>query len=343
MPLDQVQPGDVLLVRPGEKVPVDGMVLDGRSTIDQSMLTGEPLPVETRAGERVVGATVNQTGSFRMRAERVGADSMLMQIVRLVQQAQATKAVGVAAGRPRRRGVRAGGDLDRACSRSCCGSTSAPPLRWRGRCSRRVAVLIIACPCALGLATPDRAHGGHRARRRAGRAAARRRRARERRAASASVVFDKTGTLTRGRPAVTDVVAAPGVDEARAARGRRRAGVAQRASARAAIVRGAAERGVEPPEPDDVAAVPGRGVVGVLGGRVVALGSAAHLAEHGADLATVPALASAAERLEAAGRTVVGVAEDGRAAGPARRWPTRSSPTRARRWRGSSATGSRSG
>jgi Cu+-exporting ATPase len=309
VPLDAVQPGDVLLVRPGERVPVDGVVLDGRSTIDQSMLTGEPVPVEAGPGDRVTGATVNQTGAFRMRAERVGADSMLMQIVRLVQQAQGSKAE-VARLADRVAALFVPVVISIAIVTFVLWFVLGPPPALARALLSAVAVLIIACPCALGLATPTALMVG------TGRGAElgillRGADVLESAERIGVVVFDKTGTLTRGRPSLTDVVPAPGVDEARLLR------VAASVEARsehplaAAIVQGAAARGVAPSEPDDVAAVPGRGVVGVLAGRVVLIGAAAHLAEQGVDAGAVPSLAHARERLEAAGHSVVTVAEDG--------------------------------
>jgi P-type Cu+ transporter len=313
VPLDDVRPGDLLVVKPGEAVPVDGVVLDGRSTVDRSMLTGEPLPVEAGPGERVVGATVNQHGSFRMRAERVGSDSTLMRIVRLVQEAQATKA-GVSRLADRIAAVFVPVVVSIAVIAFVLWFDLGPAPALAHALMAGVAVLIIACPCALGLATPTALMVG------TGRGAElgvllRGADALERAERLDVVVFDKTGTLTRGRPSLTDLVPAAGVDEARLL------AVAAAVESRsehplaAAVAAAAAARGVSVTEPDDVAAVPGRGLVGVLGGRVVLLGSPAHLEENGAPLAAEPALAAAVERLEAAGRTVVGVAEDGRALG----------------------------
>ncbi|MBI5710226.1 MAG: copper-translocating P-type ATPase [Candidatus Eisenbacteria bacterium] len=310
VPLDQVQPGDVLLVRPGEKVPVDGVVLDGRSSVDASMLTGESLPVDVGAGDRVTGATLNQSGSFRMRAEHVGADSVLMQIVRLVQQAQGSKAE-VARLADRVAAVFVPIVISIAIAAFVLWFDFGPAPRHTQALLKAVAVLIIACPCALGLATPTALIVG------TGRGAElgvliRGADALEAADGIATVVFDKTGTLTRGRPALTDVVPAAGVEEPRLLAVA--ASVEQRSEhpLAEAIVRGARERGVALAEPDDFSAVPGRGVVAVLQGRVVALGSPALLAEQGAALGTLDA---ERERLERAGRTVIAVAENGAALG----------------------------
>jgi len=306
IPLDRVAPGDVLLVRPGEKVPVDGVVLDGRSSVDGSMLTGESLPADVAPGERVTGATLNQSGSFRMRAGRVGADSMLMQIVRLVQQAQASKA-DVARLADRVAAVFVPVVLAVAVAAFVLWFGFGPEPRLSGALLKLVAVLIIACPCALGLATPTALIVG------TGRGAElgvliRGADALESAGSIRAVVFDKTGTLTRGRPALTDVLPAGGVQESRLLAVA--ASVEQRSEhpLAEAVVRGARERGVALTEPEDFSAVAGRGVVALLSGRAVVVGSAALLAGQGVDLA---ALEPERVRLEAAGRTVFAVAENG--------------------------------
>jgi Cu+-exporting ATPase len=306
IPLDQVRRGDTLQVRPGERVPVDGTVIDGRSSIDASMLTGEPLPVEVGPGDRVTGATINQTGAFRMRAERLGAESMLMQIVRLVDEAQTAKA-----------------DAQRLADRvaavfvptviAIAALTFAlwwwlgPPPHLASALLKAVAVLIIACPCALGLATPTALMVG------TGRGAElgvliRGADVLEAAEGVHAVVFDKTGTLTRGRPELTAVTPAAGVDEARLLQ---LAAALERHSEHplaAAILAGAANRGLEIPEPGDFTAVPGRGVVALVDGRAVVLGSPAMMSEQGISLG---ALESERARLEEQGRTVVALAENG--------------------------------
>ncbi len=306
IPLDRVAPGDVLLVRPGEKVPVDGVLLDGRSSVDASMLTGESLPVEVGPGARVSGATLNQAGSFRMRAERVGADSMLMQIVRLVQQAQASKAE-VARLADRVAAVFVPVVISIAVAAFVLWFDFGPEPRLSGALLKLVAVLIIACPCALGLATPTALIVG------TGRGAElgvliRGADALESAGGIRAVVFDKTGTLTRGRPALTDVLPASGVEEGRLLAVA--ASVEQRSEhpLAEAVVRAARERGIALTEPEDFSALAGRGVVALLSGRAVVVGSAALLAGQGVDLA---ALEPERGRLEAAGRTVFAVAENG--------------------------------
>ncbi len=304
VPLDAVRPGDLLLVRPGERVPVDGSLVDGHSAIDQSMLTGEPVPVEVGPLSRVTGSTLNQTGSFRMRAERVGADSMLMQIVAMVERAQTSKAaVQSLADRIAAVFVPAviAVALVAFAAWFLAGAGAGPALL------RLVAVLIVACPCALGLATPTALIVG------TGRGAelgvlVRDARALESAAGVDTVVFDKTGTLTRGAPQVTAVVAAPGVDEARLLRAAATAESRSEHPLATAIVRGARERGVEPLAAEDFGATPGLGVWALAQGRAVVAGRGALLAEYGASDAP---LAAERERLEAAGHTVIAVAENG--------------------------------
>ena len=306
VPLDAVQVGDLLLVRPGEKVPVDGTVVEGRSSLDRSLLTGESMPVEAGPGDAVTGATVNQTGAFRMRAERVGADSMLMQVVRLVQEAQGGKAE-IARFADRVAAVFVPVVISIAIAAFVLWFDLGPPPRVAQALLKTVAVLIIACPCALGLATPTALMVG------TGRGAElgvliRGADALESAHGIDVVVFDKTGTLTHGRPDLTDVVPAAGVE------GSRLLALAASAEQRsehplaAAVVRGARARGLALAEPEDFAAVAGRGVIAVIEGRAVIVGSAALLAEQG--IATGP-LEDGGARLEAAGRTVFAVAENG--------------------------------
>jgi Cu+-exporting ATPase len=306
IPLDQVQPGDVLHVRPGDRVPVDGTVLDGRSSVDASLLTGESIPVEVTAGAAVAGGTINQTGAFRMRAERVGRDSALMRIVRMVQEAQASKA-NVARLADRIAGVFVPIVVSIAIATFVLWFDLGPEPRVPHALLAAVAVLIIACPCSLGLATPTALMVG------TGRGAElgvllRGAHALEAAGDIDTVVFDKTGTLTRGRPELVETVPAPGVEPRRLLAAAAAAEAHSEHPLAAAIVAGARARGVAGAEPDDFAAVPGQGVVAVVDGHVVALGNDALLAQNGADASS---MATDRERLETGGRTVVAVAEDG--------------------------------
>jgi len=310
VPLEEIVPGDLLQVLPGENVPVDGVVVSGRSSVDASLLTGEPLPVEIGPGQPVTGATVNQRGAFRMRAERVGAASKLMQIVRLVERAQASKAK-VSRLADRIAAVFVPVVLGVALSAGLAWLFLGPEPRAAHALMTAIAVLIIACPCALGLATPTALIAG------SGRGAelgVLLRGAESLEAAERidAVVFDKTGTLTRGRPVVTAIAPAPGTSEERLLAV---AAAIERRSEHplaGAIVAAAESRGVAIPEPEDVAAEPGRGVIGTLEGRVVLVGNAALLAAFGVE---ERALRADRERFESAGHTVVGVALGGDALG----------------------------
>ena len=310
VPLEGVRVGDILLVRPGEQVPVDGRVVEGRSSIDRSMLTGEPMPIDVGPGDGVVGATVNQTGALRMRAERVGAESVLMQIVRLVQQAQGSKAA-VAKLADRIAAVFVPGVIAVAAAAFVLWLNLGPEPRLAHAVVAAVAVLIIACPCALGLATPTALMVG------TGRGAelgilVRGAEVLESADRIDTIVFDKTGTLTEGRPALADVVPSAGVDPVRLLRIAATMEQHSEHPLAGAIVTGARVRGVAPGEPTDLAAVPGRGIVGEIEGRTVLLGTPGLLAEHHVTL--VPLEADRA-RLAALGRTVVAVAEGGVALG----------------------------
>ena len=306
VPLDRIVPGDILLVRPGEKVPVDGAVIDGRSSVDASMLTGEPIPVEVGPGATVIGATVNQSGAFHMRAERVGADSMLMQIVRLVEQAQSSKAE-VARLADRVVAVFVPVVIAIALLAFVLWLMFGPEPRFAHALLTLVAVLIIACPCALGLATPTALIVG------TGRGAElgvliRGADVLEAAEGAQVIVFDKTGTLTRGRPELTDVFALPGTSEERVLT---LAAALERPSEHplaAGVLRAAEARAVPRIEPEDFAAVPGLGVIGVVEGRALVLGTASHLADQGADVAP---LAADAVRLEGEGKTVLFLAGNG--------------------------------
>jgi Cu+-exporting ATPase len=308
--LDQLGIGDRVRVRPGEKVPVDGSIEEGRSAFDESMLTGEPLPVDKGPGDRVVGATLNQTGSVVVRAERVAADSLLSQIVTLVAQAQRSRA-----------------PLQRLADRVSAFFVPAviiiaaltfatwwlvgPEPRLAYAMINAVAVLIIACPCALGLATPISIMVA------SGRGAQlgvlfRDAQAIEHLRNIDTLVVDKTGTLTEGRPVLHEVLTAAAWKESDVlalAAGLEKS--SEHPLARA-VVTGAGSRDIEPAEVSDFQSITGRGVTGVHSGRRIALGNAALMQDAGASTQVLQAQADA---LRGTGRTVMFLAIDGTLAG----------------------------
>jgi Cu+-exporting ATPase len=309
VPLDQVRPGDQLRVRPGEKVPVDGAVIEGRSGVDESMVTGEPIPAEKEAGAAVIGGTLNGTGALVIRAERVGADTLLAQIVRLVGEAQRSRApVQRLVDRVARWFVPA---VIAAAVATFAVWLMIDPNQLGRAVVNAAAVLVIACPCALGLATPMAIMVGVGRGARAGvlfRDAA----ALEVLYRADTLVVDKTGTLTEGKPRLEAVEPAEGFagDELlRLAAGLEQASEHPLA---AAVVRAARERGLTPAKADEFVSVTGKGVVGRVEGRPVLLGSAALLAENGVG---ADALKVAADARRAAGETVLLAAVDGRLAG----------------------------
>ncbi|HSD46498.1 MAG TPA: heavy metal translocating P-type ATPase [Pyrinomonadaceae bacterium] len=310
VPLDHVMKGDHLRVRPGEKIPVDGVVLEGNSSIDESMVTGEPIPVEKHAGDRVIGATVNGTGSLVMQAERVGSETLLSQIVQMVAEAQRSRApiqklADVVSG------YFVPTVILIAIITFFVWATVGPEPRMAYAIINAVAVLIIACPCALGLATPmsimvatgKGAHAG---------VLFRNAEAIEVLRVIDTLVVDKTGTLTEGKPKLVTVQSTPGFDES---------GVLQLAASlergsehplAAAIVSGAEERGVALSKAESFDSVTGKGVKGTVNGRQVALGNRALLDElnvSGGDLL------DRAEQFRGEGQTVMFVVVDGKAAG----------------------------
>lgn len=310
--LDLVRVGDRLRVRPGETVPVDGVVLTGHGAADESMITGEPMPVEKTAGDAVTGGTLNRSGSFVMRADRVGADTLLARIIELVARAQRSRAPIQALA------DRVAGWLVPAVAAAAAAACAAwlifgPPPALSFAVIAAVSVLIIACPCALGLATPMSIMVA------AGRGARsgvliRDADALERFAEVDVLIVDKTGTLTRGRPALTDVAAAAGFDADRVLS---LAAALERASEHPladAVAQGAADRGVALPdaEPERFRAVVGKGVSGHVDGREVVLGNGAMMRDAGVDPAP---LLAAAQTLEEAGKSVLFAAVDGAPAG----------------------------
>ena len=312
VPLDDVQQGDVLRVRPGEKIPVDGRLTDGGSAVEESMITGEPMPVEKRVGDAVIGGTLNQTGSFLMVADKVGKDTVLARIIGMVADAQRSRApiqkVADAVA-----GYFVPAVLAIAVITFLVWAIAAPeqpPLAWAF--VNAVAVLIIACPCALGLATPMSIMVG------IGRGAregvlVKNAEVLERLEKVDTVVVDKTGTLTAGRPSLTECIPLPSMTEADLLR--YAASVEQQSEhplARA-IVAGAAARNLAVPAVANFDSVTGGGAHGSVEGREVLVGKRGWLAEEGvADLA---ALDARAEALQRQGRTVMHVAVDRRLAG----------------------------
>ena len=307
VPLEAVRVGDRLRVRPGESVPVDGVVLDGRSTVDESMLTGEPVPVEKAPGDPVTGGTLNRSGAFTMRADGVGADTVLARIVELVAAAQRSRApVQGLVDRVASRFVPAVVAVAAAAFAVWLLAGPDPALPYAVVAA--VSVLVIACPCALGLATPMSIMVAVGRGARAGvlvRDAA----ALESLAKSDVLLVDKTGTLTAGAPELTDVVAAPGgpaeSEILSFAASLERGSEHPLASA---VVSGAAARGAALREVEDFEAVPGRGVRGRVAGRAAALGNAALLCDLGIDPGGLDA---DRERLQKAGRTVMLLAVGG--------------------------------
>jgi P-type Cu+ transporter len=310
VPLEHVQVGDRLRVRPGEKIPVDGVVLEGRSAVDESMVTGESMPVEKTADSRVIGGTVNATGSFVMRAERVGSETLLAQIVHMVGEAQRSRAP-----------IQRLADLVSAwfvpavvlvAMASFVGwAVWGPEPRLAYGLVNAVAVLIIACPCALGLATPMSIMVG------TGRGALagvliRNAEALEILEKVDTLVVDKTGTLTEGHPRLRAVLTLADAPEGEVLRLAASVEVGSEHPLAAAIVEGAEARGIKPVTAEDFRSVTGKGVVARVDGRVVALGNVALMRELGIE---VGAVLSRADELRTEGQTVMFVASDRRLVG----------------------------
>lgn len=307
VPLDAVQVGDLLRVRPGEKVPVDGTVIDGSSTIDESMVSGEPIPVSKQSGDTVVGATVNLAGTFVMRAERVGSETLLARIVTMVAEAQRSRAPI----------QRLADEVSRvfipvviaiAVLAFFTWAVIGPEPRLAFALLSAVSVLIIACPCALGLATPMSIMVA------TGKGALvgilfRDAEAIEGMRKVDTLVVDKTGTLTEGRPSLVTVEAIE-ADMLYFAASLERGSEHPLANA---ITSGAQARGVSPAEASDFQSVSGKGVRGKVDGHTVALGNIALLADEGIEIPRH--MTESAEQLRADGQTVVFVAVDGRLAG----------------------------
>jgi len=328
VPADEVEVGDICLVRPGESVPVDGIVLEGYSAVDESMVTGESLPVEKRSGNEVIGGTLNKTGAFRFRATRVGAETALSQIIKLVEEAQTTKApIQALADKVAGHfilGVHAlalavflfwffvGFDLwFTPDSRLMLTPYKLEELGVFGLALLiSVTVLVISCPCAVGLATPSAMMAG------TGKGAEfgilfKGADAMETTSKLQVVVLDKTGTLTKGEPSVTDVVALEGTPEEVLAL----AAAAEKNSEHPlgeAIVRGAETRGIAVPAADSFQAIPGHGVEAQINGAAALLGNRKLMADR---QVAIDGLTAEAERLENEGKTVMFVAVGGRSKG----------------------------
>jgi Cu+-exporting ATPase len=310
IPVEQVVVGDEVAIRPGEKIPVDAVVLSGSSAIDESMVTGEPIPVTKRTGDAVIGATINTTGSLRVRAAKVGADTMLAQIIKLVQQAQASRA-------PIQRladavsGYFVPAVIAIAIATFTGWFIAGPAPAFTLALVSAIAVLIIACPCALGLATPLSIQVGTGMGARSGiviRSAA----ALETACKLDAIVLDKTGTITAGKPALTDIQPAGrwGDDELLALVAAAEADSEHPLAA--AIVAGARDRGVHIPAAAGFGSVTGKGVQARINGRSVMVGNERLLSAAGVDTAELDA--SAAE-LSGQGKTPVYAAVDGEPAG----------------------------
>jgi len=309
IPVEDVEVGDLVRVRPGEKIPVDGVVVEGRSAVDESMLTGESIPVDKKAGDEVIGATINKEGTLLFRATKVGAETALAQIIRLVEEAQGAKAP-IQRLADRISGVFVPAVVLIAVATFLLWFFVLDPGNVERAILNLTAVLVIACPCALGLATPTSimvgtgkgAEGGilfkggqhvenaHRI---------------------DTVVLDKTGTITRGEPAVTDVQSLGGVTEAELLRIAASAEQPSEHPLAQAILRSAQEREIEPSPAEEFRAVPGKGIEAVVEGKRVLIGTRRWLEECGISFSEAEAIQS----LEGEGKTVMLVAVEGAPAG----------------------------
>src|SRR5258708_6153476 len=310
VPVEEVVPGDVISVRPGEKVPVDGEVIDGHSTVDQSMVTGESIPATKQVGDTVIGATINQTGAFRFRATRVGKATMLAQIIRLVEQAQGSKA-------PIQRLADVVASYFVPAVMSIAVATfvvwfvAGPPPVLTLALVSAVAVLIIACPCALGLATPlaimvSTGKGAEQG------ILIRSAEALETAQKIDTIVLDKTGTITHGTPALTDLIVSGDLTEDDLLRLVASAEQTSEHPLGAAIVAGAKARGVELVKATDFESVTGKGVRAIIDGRHVLVGNERFIEDAGVGL---DGFAEPARRLSTDGKTPMAAIVDGKLAG----------------------------
>ncbi len=309
-PLDQVQLGDLVRVRPGEKIPVDGVVVEGASAVDESMVTGEPIPAEKQVGDHLIGATVNGTGTLILRAERVGAETLLAQIVRMVSEAQRSRAP-IQRLADRVSGYFVPTVILIAIATFVLWSMFGPEPRMAYGLINAVAVLIIACPCALGLATPMSIMVA------TGKGAQlgvlfKNAEAIELLREVDTLVVDKTGTLTEGKPKLVSIVAAPGLDDRELLGLAAALELGSEHPLAAAIVTGAQERGVELAKAETFESITGQGVVGRVDDRDVRLGNQSLLDDLSVDAGQ---LTTKTEELRADGQTVMFVIIDGQVAG----------------------------
>lgn len=310
IPLEQVHPGDLLRVRPGEKIPVDGIVIGGESSVDESMVSGEPVPVLKQAGERVIGATINGTGSLVMKAERVGADTLLSQIVNMVAQAQRSRApvqklVDIVAAYFVQTVVAV------AVITFIVWAWIGPDPRFVYALINAVAVLIIACPCALGLATPMSIMVA------TGKGATlgvlfKNAEAIEVMKKVDTLVVDKTGTLTVGKPELSETVPADGFDEEEIVYFAASLEKGSEHPLAAAITKGAKDRGIDMRDVASFESITGKGVTGIVEGKKISLGNRKLIDDLGIDPG---ALAEKAEFMRSEGQTTMFIAVDGKAAG----------------------------
>ncbi|QZO00342.1 cadmium-translocating P-type ATPase [Chenggangzhangella methanolivorans] len=308
--VEDIAVGDMLRVRPGERIPVDAEVADGRSNVDQSMVTGEPMPVAKAVGDAVIGGTINQSGALTIRAQKVGRDTMLARIVQMVSEAQRSRAP-IQKLADQVSGWFVPAVIAVAALAFIAWAAFGPEPRFAYGLVAAVAVLIIACPCALGLATPMSIMVG------VGKGASlgvliKNAEALERLEKVDALVVDKTGTLTEGRPSVTDIAVADGVSENDLLS---LAAAVEHASEHPlgrAVVTAAEDRQLTIPVVEDFDAPSGKGVSGTVGGRKILLGKARYLEDAGVELG---ALADKADALRRSGATAIFAAVDGRAAG----------------------------
>lgn len=310
LPIEQVVAGDVVLVRPGEKIPVDGVIVDGESAVDESVVTGESVPVDKKPGDQVIGSSVNKTGAFTFRATKVGRDTALGQIIRMVQQAQSSKPpIGRLVDKVSSYFVPSVMIIAIITFLVWFNFGPQPVLNYS--IVTMVSVLVIACPCALGLATPISLMVG------VGKAAEhgvliRNGEALEMASRLTTIVLDKTGTITKGTPELTDVIPLERVTESDLLRFAAAADRRSEHPLAQAIVKGAVSRGISFGDPESFEAIPGRGVSAVVEGRRVLVGNT-HLMEM--ERVAVSEFGDGGAKIAEAGKTPMFIAVDGRAAG----------------------------